>query len=155
MQSSYILEGFGNAKTLRNDNSSRFGKFTLLQFDAKGAVVGATIEQYLLEKSRLVFQSRDERNYHAFYQLLKGSTPEERAALQLTAADDFYYTNQSYCWDVSSISDGNTEKAAQCHVTRCGSTPPPDDIPLFTACEGGRQKQVPADTVARKHDGAL
>jgi hypothetical protein len=106
MQSSYILEGFGNAKTLRNDNSSRFGKFTLLQFDAKGAVVGATIEQYLLEKSRLVFQSRDERNYHAFYQLLKGSTPEERAALQLTAADDFYYTNQSYCWDVSSISDG-------------------------------------------------
>lgn len=106
MQSSYILEGFGNAKTLRNDNSSRFGKFTLLQFDAKGAVVGATIEQYLLEKSRLVFQSRDERNYHAFYQLLKGSTAEERAALQLTSAEDFYYTNQSYCWDVSSISDG-------------------------------------------------
>jgi len=106
MQSSYILEGFGNAKTLRNDNSSRFGKFTLLQFDAKGAVVGATIEQYLLEKSRLVFQSRDERNYHAFYQLLKGSTAEERAALQVTSAEDFYYTNQSYCWDVSSISDG-------------------------------------------------
>ncbi len=105
LQSNPILEAFGNAKTLRNDNSSRFGKFMQLQFDVSGQVIGAVIENYLLEKSRLVFQAKDERNYHIFYQLLSGATEQEKQAMKLGTADDFHYTNQSYCTEVKGVSD--------------------------------------------------
>lgn len=64
-----LLESFGNATTIRNDNSSRFGKFTQMQFDAQGILIGATCETYLLEKSRVVAIEQDERNYHIFYQV--------------------------------------------------------------------------------------
>lgn len=73
LQSNPILESFGNARTVRNDNSSRFGKFIELQFTATGKLVGAQIETYLLEKVRLVTQSPGERNYHIFYELLSGA----------------------------------------------------------------------------------
>lgn len=75
-----FLEAFGNAKTNMNDNSSRFGKFTKIWFD-DGKIVGAELEHYLLEKARLVGQGRNERNYHIFYFLLRGATPEERKLL--------------------------------------------------------------------------
>ncbi|KAG7391477.1 hypothetical protein PHYBOEH_006667 [Phytophthora boehmeriae] len=78
-----LLESFGNAKTTRNDNSSRFGKFTQLQFNKNNALCGAQCETYLLEKTRVISHERGERNYHIFYQLLHGTSAEERDALGL------------------------------------------------------------------------
>merc|ERR1719232_1527615 len=77
LQSNPILESFGNARTLRNDNSSRFGKFIEIQFNVSGRLVGASIETYLLEKVRLISQSPQERNYHIFYEILAGLTSSE------------------------------------------------------------------------------
>lgn len=74
-----ILEAFGNAKTLRNDNSSRFGKFIKIQFDSNGRICGAVIEKYLLEKTRLVHQLDGERNFHIMYQMLRGVASANKA----------------------------------------------------------------------------
>lgn len=89
-----IMEAFGNAKTTRNDNSSRFGKYIEILFDKNIDIVGAKIRTYLLERSRLVYQPATERNYHIFYQLIAGSTEEEKKALGLGAVEDYAYLNQ-------------------------------------------------------------
>lgn len=86
-----ILEAFGNAKTTRNNNSSRFGKFMEVHFSTKYQVVGGHISHYLLEKSRICTQSSEERNYHVFYLLCAGAPPELRAALKITKPDDYLY----------------------------------------------------------------
>ncbi|RPD65761.1 hypothetical protein L226DRAFT_608721 [Lentinus tigrinus ALCF2SS1-7] len=90
-----VLEAFGNAKTTRNDNSSRFGKYIQIMFDGEQEIVGARIRTYLLERSRVVFQPLTERNYHIFYQLCAGAPLKERKDLGLdTDVTKFQYLNQ-------------------------------------------------------------
>ncbi|MFT7815879.1 myosin-10-like isoform X3 [Arapaima gigas] len=91
LQANPILEAFGNAKTVKNDNSSRFGKFIRINFDVGGYIVGANIETYLLEKSRAIRQAKDERTFHIFYQLLCGATEAMRADLLLGSADQYRF----------------------------------------------------------------
>ena len=91
LQANPVLESFGNARTVRNDNSSRFGKFTKILFDAKGQIQGAAISTYLLEKSRLVSHASGERGYHVFHELCTGAQKETRKALTLRDAKEFSY----------------------------------------------------------------
>nr|XP_055065679.1 myosin-10 isoform X3 [Misgurnus anguillicaudatus] len=91
LQANPILEAFGNAKTVKNDNSSRFGKFIRINFDVAGYIVGANIETYLLEKSRAIRQAKDERTFHIFYQLLAGATETTRKELLLGGADEYRF----------------------------------------------------------------
>ncbi|XP_077795808.1 unconventional myosin-IXa isoform X14 [Macaca mulatta] len=105
-----VLEAFGNAKTAHNNNSSRFGKFIQVNYQETGTVLGAYVEKYLLEKSRLVYQEHNERNYHVFYYLLAGASEDERSAFHLKQPEEYHYLNQitkkplrqswdDYCYD--------------------------------------------------------
>ncbi|XP_075557544.1 myosin heavy chain 10 isoform X1 [Dermacentor variabilis] len=96
LQANPILEAFGNAKTVKNDNSSRFGKFIRINFDASGFIAGANIETYLLEKSRAIRQARDERCFHVFYQLLHGATPEQKKEYLLEDAKSYTFLTHGH-----------------------------------------------------------
>ncbi|CAH8255169.1 unnamed protein product [Arabidopsis lyrata] len=100
-----ILEAFGNAKTLRNDNSSRFGKLIEIHFSETGKISGAQIQTFLLEKSRVVQCTEGERSYHIFYQLCAGASPTLREKLNLTSAKQYKYLKQSNCYSINGVDD--------------------------------------------------
>lgn len=120
LQSTTVLEAFGNAKTVRNDNSSRFGKYIKLQYGASMRLVGARTLHFLLEKSRLVFQDPLERNYHVFYQLCKGmasgsaSLAEEGELTDLLDASAFNMLNQGGIYTQSDDVDDAAEFSKLC-----------------------------------------
>ncbi|XP_068325903.1 myosin-8-like [Pyrus communis] len=104
LESNPVLEAFGNAKTVRNNNSSRFGKFVELQFDKTGRISGAAIRTYLLERSRVCQVSDPERNYHCFY-MLCSAPPEDVEKYKLGNLRTFHYLNQSNCYELDGVDD--------------------------------------------------
>uniref|UniRef100_A0A8C5A5R9 Unconventional myosin-Va-like n=1 Tax=Gadus morhua TaxID=8049 RepID=A0A8C5A5R9_GADMO len=105
LASNPIMEAIGNAKTTRNDNSSRFGKYIEIGFDKKNRIIGAMMKTYLLEKSRVVFQPLGERNYHILYQLCASSHLPEFKDFKLSCADDYLCTNQGQCLAIEGVDD--------------------------------------------------
>ncbi|CAH8264422.1 unnamed protein product [Arabidopsis lyrata] len=104
LESNPVLEAFGNAKTVKNNNSSRFGKFVEIQFDKRGKISGAAIRTYLLERSRVCQVSDPERNYHCFY-MLCAAPPEEAKKFKVGDPRTFHYLNQTNCYEVSNVDD--------------------------------------------------
>lgn len=107
LESNPLLEAFGNAKTLRNNNSSRFGKYFELLFDSAGRPQGGKVTNYLLEKSRVVKPGKGERNFHIFYQLLAGlpAAAKQKLGLDQGGPDSYQYLKASGCYDVDDVND--------------------------------------------------
>ncbi|KAK3153628.1 hypothetical protein QOZ80_2BG0178580 [Eleusine coracana subsp. coracana] len=103
LEANPLLEAFGNARTVRNDNSSRFGKFVQIQFDKSGRISGAAVRTYLLERSRVVQISESERNYHCFYQLCASGQDADK--YKLAHPRNFNYLNQSHTFELQGVSD--------------------------------------------------
>ncbi|KAK3097679.1 hypothetical protein FSP39_012037 [Pinctada imbricata] len=139
LESNPLLEAFGNAKTVRNNNSSRFGKFIEVHFDNKNMVAGGFISHYLLEKSRVCTQSKEERNYHIFYRLCAGAPEDLRKKLKLASPDQFQYLKsgctQYFCGKDSEKQLGQERKSQQ--YLKMGSLRDPvlDDVKDFKVCD--------------------
>ncbi|KAK6628369.1 hypothetical protein RUM43_002181 [Polyplax serrata] len=134
-----VLEAFGNAKTTRNNNSSRFGKFMEVHFDNKYQVVGGFISHYLLEKSRICVQSSEERNYHVFYLLCAGAPEKLRRDLNITNPDDYRYLNKGctqYFSNSSSEKVLNNSQKSESQQKKGGLKDPMlDDFKDFTSMD--------------------
>jgi len=104
LDSNPLLEAFGNAKTFKNNNSSRFGKFIQVNFDPSGKIHSASIVNYLLEKSRIVFQQGVERNFHVFFQIVSSEDMVKR--FNLEPPQNYHYLNQSGTYTVAGVDDG-------------------------------------------------
>ncbi|ORY80044.1 P-loop containing nucleoside triphosphate hydrolase protein [Protomyces lactucae-debilis] len=115
-----IMEAFGNAKTTRNDNSSRFGKYIEILFDKSYEIIGAKIRTYLLERSRLNFQAATERNYHIFYQLCAGLNAEQKKLLSLEDCSAYKYLNQGGESKIVNVDDAEEFAATQASLTTIG-----------------------------------
>eukprot|EP01100_Stratorugosa_tubuloviscum_P012323 TRINITY_DN580_c0_g2_i1.p1 TRINITY_DN580_c0_g2~~TRINITY_DN580_c0_g2_i1.p1 ORF type:complete len:1264 (+),score=732.79 TRINITY_DN580_c0_g2_i1:136-3927(+) len=123
LETNPLLEAFGNAKTLRNNNSSRFGKYFEIQFDTSGNPDGGCITNYLLEKSRIVFQAEGERNFHIFYQFCKAASQKEKEEFGLSGPEGFYYISQGNCMDVDTVDDYQEWADMRRAMTVIGLTP--------------------------------
>ena len=127
LESNPLLEAFGNAKTVRNDNSSRFGKFVDIQFDVAGRVSGASVSTYLLERSRVVSVAPGERSYHVFYQLLAGATKAQRKALRLDDANPSAYaylaSTPGASYTLADVDDGAAFRATLAAMAVVGLAP--------------------------------
>lgn len=118
-----VLEAFGNAKTAHNNNSSRFGKFIQVNYKENGMVHGAVVQKYLLEKSRICSQGRNERNYHVFYYLLEGASEQEKEALHLKSPDQYYYLNKSGCYTLDNTDESYEFSRLKQSMEMVGFTP--------------------------------
>ncbi|KAJ8311363.1 hypothetical protein KUTeg_010718 [Tegillarca granosa] len=107
LASNPIMEAIGNAKTTRNDNSSRFGKYIEISFNKQNEIIGANMRTYLLEKSRVVYQSIEERNYHIFYQLCASADLPEFKKFHLSHADNFFYTSCGEAPEIPGVNDAD------------------------------------------------
>uniref|UniRef100_A0ACD5T7Z5 Uncharacterized protein n=1 Tax=Avena sativa TaxID=4498 RepID=A0ACD5T7Z5_AVESA len=121
LESNPVLEAFGNAKTVRNNNSSRFGKFVEIQFDKSGKISGAAIRTYLLERSRVCQINSPERNYHCFY-FLCSAPSEDIKRYKLGDPSSFHYLNQSACIKVDGMSDAEEYLATRSAMNTVGIT---------------------------------
>ncbi|NWY04412.1 MYH6 protein, partial [Nothoprocta ornata] len=139
IQANPALEAFGNAKTVRNDNSSRFGKFIRIHFGATGKLASADIETYLLEKSRVIFQLKAERNYHIFYQILSNKKPELLAETLLITNNpyDYSYVSQGEV-TVASIDDSEELMATDVSRGFCGRRMNGEHVCLPTATDADK-----------------
>ncbi|XP_033741492.1 unconventional myosin-VI-like isoform X2 [Pecten maximus] len=139
LESNPLLEAFGNAKTMRNNNSSRFGKFIEIHFSGKMMLAGGFISHYLLEKSRICVQSSNERNYHIFYRLCAGAPDDLYQKLKLAPPDHFRYLNrgctQYFCGRQSDKAMSQGRKSKQYLKDGSLSDPVIDDVQNFKICD--------------------
>ncbi|CAM4789251.1 unnamed protein product [Rotaria magnacalcarata] len=162
LQANPILEAFGNAKTVKNDNSSRFGKFIRINFDTSGFIAGASIETYLLEKSRTIRQAKEERAFHIFYQLLRGANTKMITDYLLEDFSRYRYLTHGNV-TIAGVDDGeefqNTVKAMQImnmshddlnSIFRMISAVLQIGNILFKQERNSDQATLPDDTVAQK-----
>ncbi|VVB07275.1 unnamed protein product [Arabis nemorensis] len=126
LESNPVLEAFGNAKTVRNNNSSRFGKFVEIQFNHMGRISGAAIRTYLLERSRVCQVSDPERNYHCFY-MLCAAPEQETERYQLGKPSTFHYLNQSNCYALDALDDSKEYLATRKAMDVVGISPEEQD----------------------------